>query len=85
MTPDLYDLNRAWGCMKKGVSLADCAARLGLKSSELDVALWNWRMSGGVSEAQFREEGELNRLRRLAPFDAVSARVLAAALPRAAA
>lgn len=85
MTPDRYDLGRAWEWMKSGVSLADAAARLSLKADELDKALWDWRMAGGVSEAHHRDDADLARLRRLAPFDSLSARLLAAASPSAAA
>jgi len=85
MTLDQYDLGRAWQWLREGVSLADAAARIGLKSGELDRALWDWRMAGGVSEARYRDEADLARLRRLAPFDPMAARLLAAASPRAAA
>lgn len=86
MTIDLHDLRLAWKWLGEGVALADAAARLNLKSSELDRAIWGWRMAvTASSEAQHRPAESLERLRRLAPFDPLAAKMLAQATERAAA
>lgn len=83
---DVHDLERAWRQLGQGQSLAVVAARVGLKSTELERMIWHWRATVTRStEEQHRSPEQMARLRRLAPHDRSAAKVLAFVEGRAAA